>query len=110
MKHNQKNAQHWQGIIQDQKNSGLSIRSWCNKNGINQGSFFYWKKRLVAESEQEVCFAEISLSDDSGNSAPGAVPFDAPVHIQYRDFEILVGESATCMQIVSVLEALKQSC
>lgn len=110
MKHNQKNTQQWQALIQDQKNSGLSIRSWCDKNGINQSSFFYWKKRLIAKAEQEVCFAEISLVNASGDPVPVAAHFDAPVHIQYREFEILVGTAATCTQIASVLEALKKSC
>lgn len=110
MRHHQKNAQQWQALIQDQKSSGLTIRSWCDKNGIKQGCFFYWKRRLLAKAEQEVCFAEISLVNVSADPVPTAAPFDAPVHIQYRDFEILVGTAATCAQIASVLEALKQSC
>ena len=110
MRRNQKNAQQWHALIQEQKSSGLSIRSWCEKNGINQSRFFYWKRRLLAKAEQEVCFAEISLVNVSADPVPACAPFDAPVHIQYSEFEVLVGTAATCAQIVSVLEALKQSC
>lgn len=110
MRHSRKNAQQWQALIQDQKSSGLTIRNWCDKNGINQSCFFYWKRRLLAKAEQEVCFAEMSLVNVSKDPVPTAAPFDAPVHIQYKEFEILVGTVATRAQIVSVLEALKQSC
>lgn len=48
MRRNQKNARQWQALIQGQKSSGLSIRSWCDMNGINQNCFFYWKRRPLA--------------------------------------------------------------
>ena len=104
MKANQESLQQWQSLIQDQQASGLSIRKWCDQNNIKQCTFFYWKKRLSEKPEKEICFAEISLAEVPAGS------FEAPVHIRYRDFEVLVGKAATCLQLTEVLEALRRSC
>lgn len=77
MRHNQKNAPQWQALIQDQKSGGLTIRGWCDKNGIKQSCFFYWKRRLLAKAEQASCSAEISLVNLSADPVPPAADFDA---------------------------------
>ena len=110
MKTNQESLQQWQSLIQEQQASGLSIRKWCDQNNIKQCTFFYWKKRLSEKPEKEICFAEISLAKVPTASPVNTDPFEAPVHIRYRDFEVLVGKAATCFQLTEVLEALRRSC
>lgn len=45
MKQEQKRA-HWASIIEQQKHSQLTIKQFCQDNGINYQTFFYWSKRL----------------------------------------------------------------
>ena len=106
MKANQESLQQWQSLIQDQQASGLSIRKWCALNSIKQCTFFYWKKRLSEKTEKEICFAELSLAESSVNTDS----FEAPIHIRYQDFEILIGETAAGSQLTEVLRALKSLC
>jgi transposase-like protein len=37
---------HWAKIVQDQNNSGLSIRAYCKNASIQESSYYYWLKRL----------------------------------------------------------------
>ena len=38
--------QHWQNIINQQVDSGLSKAAFCREQGILQQTFFYWAKKI----------------------------------------------------------------
>lgn len=40
----------WQEIIAAQRQSGQSIRNWCEENQISAPSFFYWNKIIREDS------------------------------------------------------------
>ncbi len=42
-KHHQSNLALWTSRFKEQKESGLSIRSWCLENNISMYAFNYWK-------------------------------------------------------------------
>ena len=37
---------HWAKIISDRAESGLSIKAYCEKEGIRENSYFYWRKKI----------------------------------------------------------------
>ena len=37
---------YWRSVFQEHADSGLSIRRFCQTNGISEGSFFNWRKKL----------------------------------------------------------------
>jgi len=68
MNQEQKRA-HWTSLIEQQKQSQLSIKQFCEHNSINYQTFFYWSKRLLppetVQTLQPIAFDEPchSLSD-----------------------------------------------
>jgi len=46
-KKNTEKELHWRKMVDRQADSGLSIRQFCEKEGISQPSFYAWRKRLV---------------------------------------------------------------
>lgn len=59
----------WKIRFEECKQSGLSIKAWCAKNGFKATTFHYWIKRFKA-SEQKVPsekeqFAKVILVCDS---------------------------------------------
>ena len=38
----------WSARLQEQANSGITIRSWCAQHGVTEATFHYWRKRLSA--------------------------------------------------------------
>lgn len=36
----------WTEIVTACRNSGITIRSWCRENGVNEKQYHYWQRKL----------------------------------------------------------------
>ena len=60
--------QVWGGMIQQQKASGLSVKSWCAENGVSENTYYYRLRKIrqractALEQMQEVTLAEVPLA------------------------------------------------
>jgi transposase-like protein len=57
----------WELAIDQQKSSGLSVRAFCRREGLNEASFYSWRRRLneeesSARAESGVGFVEVMRS------------------------------------------------
>lgn len=43
----------WQMVVQMQEESGLSVRRFCEREGVGQASFFGWRRKFRAEAVAE---------------------------------------------------------
>ena len=52
----------WTTRIMDCRSSGMSVRNWCQENGLNEKTYYYWQRRLFQSlsAQQEGRFAEIT--------------------------------------------------
>ena len=48
---------HWAKIITDQKESGQTVREYCEKSGLHENSYYYWQKKLRAATIEELVTA-----------------------------------------------------
>jgi len=75
---------HWAQIITDQKESGLTIREYCEKSGLHENSYYYWQKKLrtvaidelaTATNEQTLelvpIMAKLNLTKNDGSGLTG---------------------------------------
>ena len=65
---------HWAKIVADQKESGLSIRAYCEEAGIHENSYFYWQKKLRDAAIDE-------LSEITGGQAQELTPTLARINL-----------------------------
>lgn len=42
--------QQWREMIKRHKESGLTIRQWCEENNISHGKYYYWLRVIREES------------------------------------------------------------
>ena len=56
---------HWAGIMQERKESGLSVRAFCKNAGFHENSYFYWQRRL-----REATCEELARIQDKPNMVP----------------------------------------
>ena len=42
----------WTRIVERAKASGLSIRQFCARHDVEEGQFYYWRKRLELEAAE----------------------------------------------------------
>ena len=60
------NGQHklalWAGRISECRSSGMTVKIWCQENGVCEQTYYKWQKRLfeMSQAQQEVQFAEVT--------------------------------------------------
>ena len=37
---------YWATIMKEHKESGLSVKAFCESTGYNESAYFYWQKKL----------------------------------------------------------------
>ena len=90
--------QEWQQRILDCQNSGMSVKAWCQQNGISTGSY-YFHLRKIRESvleENQI----IPLEPPKPVSSTG-------IRIESAGITITLPENTAPEQLVAVLSALK---
>ena len=46
--------QEWSVRIAECRNSGMSVRAWCNEQGISAQTYYRWEKRFVEKATQQL--------------------------------------------------------
>jgi len=37
---------HWSGIMQERKESGLNVRTYCKNSEVSESQYYYWQRKL----------------------------------------------------------------
>jgi hypothetical protein len=45
--------QFWQMVIETWQNSNMSVSKFCKTEGLSEGSFYNWRKRLASRCSQQ---------------------------------------------------------
>ena len=106
-----KNLQHhsWALMVQEQSNSGLSIRDWCSQNNISTKTFYYRRKQIRSELLQEVSpvFAELVPPEEGSISSTDG--FRPQLTISIKDAVIGIDEGTPQHLLASVLEVVRNA-
>ena len=73
----------WEQIVLEGNNASISKKDWCQQNGINPKSFYYWQRKIrkatVEALEESETTAPIHVSDSaSASSFVGNASITAP--------------------------------
>ncbi len=60
----------WRERMAAQERSGLSVRRFCQQQGIGEHCFYYWRKRL-RNQQQPMRFALVDRGAERPEPAPG---------------------------------------
>jgi putative transposase len=55
----------WAQVIQERRNSGQSVKDFCERSGISKNTYFYWQRKL-----REAACAQLSVEDNPKMVAP----------------------------------------
>ena len=100
----------WAGIIKEQKQSGLTVKAWCNQNGITKDAYYYWQQKLrkqvyetikpqesiFAPVPNEVLLEQATIPEQKGSSSitlrKGKVTVEIADCTMYSDIVALIRE------------------
>ena len=91
----------WAERVSACRNSGLSVRAWCQENGVSEQTYYRWQRRLyeLAQEEREGGFGEITPN----RRTPGSIA----VTVQSGGAELAVHNGADAATVEAVLRAVK---
>jgi transposase-like protein len=107
---------HWAQIIRRQKESGRSIKEFCETAGFHQNSFFYWQRKLRDAVRGELLPTRQAAPDGWAIArAVGARDADdkqtsQKLPIEIGHYRVLVGMDTDSELLVKVCKVLVALC
>lgn len=114
----------WAALIKEQKNSGLTIRQWCDQKNVFFHAYNYWK-HILKESVVDSVMPDIvpisqplvpssnceMILPESGESYNSRILPDTttPVSISLGDVHIEIGASASDDVIANIIKAVRHA-
>ena len=107
-------ASQWAECLKEQRNSGMTIRAWCEENNVGEKAFYYWQRKF----RNEVCniieqnapkalalpsFAEIRITQPTNTECIAAI-------IRVGEITAEIHNGADSATIESVIRTLIMSC
>ena len=90
----------WSERIAACRSSGISVRAWCEGNGISTASYYKWQKKLFCLAAQTAPqFAEVCVAS--------AAKISATVHLGNVSVDVHSGADA---ETTAMLLQILQSC
>ena len=107
--------QSWAAMLQEQAESGLTVREWCRQNSISTKGFYYRRQQVQEEILRNTGpqFAELVLPEpDEGNQCqdPAEPPcFTPQLTISLNGASIGVSESTPGHLLREVLRVIRDA-
>src|SRR5690349_7744256 len=70
---------HWRRIIRRQQTSGLSVHAFCEREGLKDGNFLWWRRELNRRDREKTTVLPSSAAEES--TKPSASPVFLPVRV-----------------------------
>lgn len=104
----------WTARIRECSTSGLSVKRWCEDNGVAEGSYYYWLKRVrVAACEalpviqKPIKIVPINLSSETIKSSTADQDNNASLVMRIGSVTMELNNNTSSLLIENVLRALQ---
>jgi transposase len=88
----------WRARLVAQKQSGVSVKQFCEQQGLTEQSFYYWRKRLQAPTSMRFALVE---------TRQGAAEHTALELVLTTGERLRIGTGVDARTLQQVLEALR---
>ena len=92
----------WAQAVAQCRDSGLSVRQWCQEHGVNVSSYYKWQRKVyaVAKAQQERSFVEVTPVQPTAVSG-------VAVTLRIAGAELDIHNGADAATVEAVLLAVK---
>ena len=107
--------ERWAQVMRERSESGESVRAWCETNGINEKTFYYWQRKLRQAAcdqinEQEGSLQKIGLIPAGWAQVTAKKPAEETLTIEIGRIRIKAGQNTDMDLLAKVCQALVPSC
>lgn len=115
---------HWSRVVRERRESGLSIKAFCQASGIHPNVYYYWQRKLreaacrqIAEIQElesqeptEPRFTEVFLEPTPARAAlPGGVP-GGRLCVEFAGMRITADSDYPPANLAALVRELARSC
>ena len=94
---------NWAAIIQDRKQSGLSVNDYCSQHQLSRDAYYYWLRKVKTAALQQVGFVELPMPE--AKPVP-TTDFTTQMVIKAAGNEISINNDTPTELITRVLEVI----
>ena len=104
----QERLENWTARIMACRSSGMTVRAWCQENGLSEKTYYYWQRRLfqvLSEQQGSIgqpAFAEITPEPNNIRSSGGVA-----VTVRISGVQADIHNGADTAAVETVLRILK---
>jgi len=110
---------HWVEIVREREASGLTIREFCENEGIHENKYFYWQKKLreaackeLAKAQDKpmsmapVNFAELKMPSNHALPSSQHAFLSNHICVEVADVRITAGSEYPASKLAELLRAV----
>jgi transposase-like protein len=99
---------YWRLVVARWKQSGQSVGAFCRAEGLNQATFYWWRRELKRRDQPKPAFLPVRVLADQPVAATGGIEV---VLANGRSLRVTAGfDPHTLVQVVALLEDGGHSC
>jgi transposase len=101
--------QHWRAVLDRWRQSGLSVRAFCQAEGLSQPTFYWWRREILRRDTPKPAFLPVRVvREDAAQRAGRGIEV---VLANGRCLRVGPGfDPQTLVQVVDLLEAGGAAC
>ena len=102
---------YWRMALARWRRSGLSVRAFCQAEGLGEPNFYWWRRKLEQADRQKPAFVPVQVVADPDPVAPPAAGGIEVVLANGRCLRVAPGfDPYTLVKLVALLEAEEAPC
>ena len=104
---------HWEGIMRQRIDSGLSIKDFCETSGIHQNVYFYWQRKLREAACIEMMWGTQNEPDETASlvvSEGWTTTVEKVLSIEINGCRILAGMDTPPELLANACKTLFELC
>ena len=106
--------QEWTGRIGECRASGMTVKAWCETQGISIKTYYYWEKRFVEKAKEQSLLPTSPQTGAMYRINPEALPYGndnsmgADITIRHGETVITMPAGSDAETIAALVKALNR--
>ena len=101
----------WEQRINERNKSGMTVKEWCEKNGISKHKYNYWNHKILTKKEklvEEIAFTEITPILSENNNLVSNSNKSDDFQILYKDIQVTIPSNFNQNSLAGLMKVLQE--